>query len=87
MFHVQHYYTACATDAVELPDGKTFADIKEWHIKWGRFFYTFDGITWGEFDMNSEVEVSDWKRPSDVFVFADNGNGLPDYDNQLAARE
>ncbi len=78
-------YNATEEHVVELPEGRQFSDIKEWYMRYGRFFCTFsDGLDWVQTEANeAETEVTDYKRPSYVTLYATDGE-THDYDTVLA---
>jgi len=67
-------YDITTTGTADLSP-KTWADVKEWHIKWDRLYVLFEGETsWQEFDLNSEQnDGADFKRPVRAEVFAGDG--------------
>ena len=64
-------YDITTTGTADLSP-KTWADVKEWHIKWDRLYVFFEGETsCQEFDLNSEQNGgADFKRPRCAEVFA-----------------
>lgn len=49
----------------ELAKGKTWADVKDWYVKWDNLHLTYDNENWSEIDLNSNTDdMTDWKRPS-----------------------
>ena len=61
---------------VELPDGRTWDDVKEWYVKWGCLIVTFKDDITSEIDMDVDTEESiDWKRPNSTEVFTINEDG------------
>jgi len=68
---------SCAvTSDVELPDGRTWDDVKEWYVKWGELVVTFkDGSTSVIEMLIDEEESVNWKRPILTEVYAVNNDG------------
>lgn len=79
-------YTTCAISSVLLPEGRTWADISEWFIKWDTLHVRWvNSSEFAEFELDSNSDDgTDWKRPSCVSIYAVNENGDVDYDKDLA---
>jgi hypothetical protein len=53
----------------ELAEGKTWADVQDWGVKWDTLHVTYDGENWSQIELNSNTEdVTDWKRPAHAQV-------------------
>jgi|LakMenEpi03Aug12_release.lakeMendotaPanAssembly.Ray.scaffolds.fasta_scaffold00460_5 hypothetical protein len=79
--HATYYCSTCAS--VELPEGKTTEDIKEWWIKWGVFHCELMDGSRFEKDMGVEIEP-DTKRPTEVSIYGVNDDGSTNYDHDLS---
>ena len=78
----------CSTlSTIEIPDVKSWADIKEWYVKWETLHYTVDGENWKEIDLgvggcDSLVDMVDIKRPIHVRIMdPETGKTLEDSDD------
>jgi len=86
-YHIDATYHAGAAANVGLPEGKTWADVKDWYIKWDTLH-----IQWGaggkyqEFELNSDTtDCVDWKHPASASIYVvDEETGEPDYDREVA---
>ena len=62
----------CSTlSTIEIPDVTSWADVKEWYVKWDTLHYTVDGENWKEVDLNgcdSLIDAVDMKRPINVRI-------------------
>ncbi len=60
-----------AETLIELPDGRTWSDVKNFFVKWGVLYITWQDDTTWEYDMDSDydIETIDQKNPSSVGVF------------------
>jgi hypothetical protein len=73
-------YTTFTTTHVEFPEGKTWADVGEWYIKWHKLNVLFNGETeYQEFELDEE-HSSDWKRPSASEIRPVSDEGEIDWD-------
>jgi hypothetical protein len=82
---IETVYTLSAVEPVELPEGKTWSDVKSYGVKWGTLYVTFNDDT--EWETNLEgpsMENADWKRPDDVNVYGEK-DGYADFENDLEA--
>ncbi len=82
------YY--CGTlSRVTLPEGRVWADIAEWFIKWDTLHFAFKGEDeWMELDLNTDwsaAETVDSKRPISVTILTEDEDGNPNYDEELAS--
>lgn len=80
-------YTTNASSKITLPEGKTWADVHGWYIKWDTLHINWVGSDdWKEYALNSdETDGTDWKRPTCASIYAIDENGEIDYDAELAA--
>ena len=81
------YYTG-ATARVTFKDGKTWADVKDWYIKWDTLHVLFkDAQDYEEFALESHTDAdsTDWKRPISVSIHPRLDDGSTDYDIDYAA--
>ena len=73
---VETNYTAGGSTEVDLPEGRTWDDVKDFYVKWGVLYITFkDGQEFKE-ELNDGVEVYDMKRPAEVTVYDEEDNEL-----------
>ena len=79
---IETAYSAYNVDEFELPEGKTWADVKSFFVKWGTAHITFKCGLEFERDLGDGLEV-DWKRSSDTEVFEVAEDGSYDYDKPL----
>jgi hypothetical protein len=84
MFQIECSYHAGTSNPIELPEGRTIADIKEAWVKWDTVHIIFNDGTEVEIRMESDgLNAIDWKRPIDVEVFPIAEDGDIDYDNPV----
>lgn len=71
---------------VELPEGKTWADVQNWYVKWDIVCISFKDGTEADLSLNSDgVDAIDWKHPQSVTVYAtDPETEETDYDTIVA---
>jgi hypothetical protein len=61
---------------VDLPEGKTWADVAEWYVKWATLHYRLEGSEdWAEAELGTDFDW-DLKRPSFVEVLELDEDGL-----------
>lgn len=66
-------YTAEAECSIELPVD-SWADVKNWYVRWDTLHYTLDGDSWEELELNNDTaDVVDWRRPIRVTLLDDTG--------------
>ena len=70
---INRSYLACARDKIEIPDVKTFDQVKDWYVKWQIFHYTLDGENWHEIELNCDADV---ERPCYVRITDEAGEDL-----------
>ncbi len=80
-------YLAGTNSRVAFPEGKTWADVQDWYIKWDTLHIHWKSGEDEEFELNSNgIDVIDGKRPTSSSVYAmDETTGKVDYDVELAA--
>ncbi len=63
-------YMHCAPSVVvEIPEIKSWREIKDWFVKWDILHYTLNGDEWYEKELNSHLpDCVDWKRPITVRI-------------------
>lgn len=85
---LEAYYTIVASKVVELPEGKTWANVKDYYVKWGSLVLTFDDGTTVELDGgDADIDSIDFKRPLSYTVWAVNDDEEitdTDYEHPLA---
>ena len=76
-----------ATGTIDLPEGKSWGDVTDWYVKWGRAHLTFKGGERAEIDCNPDIGDSiDWKRPIHAEIYANDASGEPDFGVMLDER-
>jgi hypothetical protein len=87
---VELCYTISAHAVLDLPEGKTWDDVRSHYCKWGKLYLQFNDTPDGEyveFDCgDANYDSVDWKYPRQYSVTlpADmDGDIEPDYDNCL----
>ena len=81
---VAEYSTSSCT-TVEFPEGKTWADVSEWYIKWHKLNVLFNGETeFQEFKLNDDYETEPI-RPSNSKIRAVLEDDEIDWDNDPLA--
>jgi hypothetical protein len=85
--HVVTTYSISAETEVELPEGKTVADIENVWVKWGTIHVEFkgdaDGASLEASESPFDVSDMDCKRPGSMEVLKDDGEGGADWDQIL----
>ena len=62
---------ASTNGTVTFPKGRTWADVKDWYVKWDTLYVAWTDGTEADLALDSEtLEVIDWKRPTSVEVYA-----------------
>ena len=60
----------CTRGIVTLPEGKSWADVRDWYVKYDTLYVVFHDGTEADMELNSQtLDVIDWKRPSSVEVY------------------
>jgi len=78
-------YGAGTKSTIELPESKTWEDVKEWHVKWDTVHITFKDSTQVDIKLHSDtLDVIDWKLPTEVAVYAVFEDGETNYDEEVA---
>jgi hypothetical protein len=73
---------------VELPPGKTWADVEDWYVKWDTFHFKIKGEDkYREESLHSSTDNVDWKRPSYVSIHPTGENGYCDYNEEFDSLE
>lgn len=82
---VEAIHTITSRTGVELPKGKTSADIDYVYIKWGTLKIAFSDDTEMSVDLNDlELDSIDHKHPDTINVFeADDSGQYPNYDAKV----
>jgi hypothetical protein len=76
--HLEATYMTSHLAEIDLPQGKSWDDVKDHYVKWGVLVLTFnDGFT-VEID-GGDVSL-DCKRPQSYTIFAANEDGDADYE-------
>ena len=79
-------YYAGGESSVELPEGKTWADVEWWYVKWDTLFYKLvgDDKEYKE-ELNTDIHESvDWKRPAETQIFELDENRYIDWEKEVA---
>ena len=77
------YPTSARVD-VELPDGKVWADVQDYHIKYGVLVMWFHDDTTFTLDLDIDAEPDDQKWPSRMTVSDEHGNELDERGDTVA---
>ena len=78
-------YYAGTSAKVELPEGKTWADVADWYVKWDVLYITFkDGSLYDRLLHTDALEAIDTKRPSSVTVYGVDEDGETNYADEVA---
>ena len=61
---------------IGLPEGKTWADVTGWYVKWDSLFVQLGAETeYIGISLNSDtIDIIDWKHPAQVSVYEVNGD-------------
>ena len=78
---IEATYETSAVATLDLPEGKTWDDVKEYWIKWGTAVIEFEDGSKLEHELDAPGET-DWKWPVRSVVLKD-GDDF-DYDDPLA---
>lgn len=83
-YEISATYRTEANSRVEFPEGKSWADVKGWFIKWDTIYVTWRDETQFESELNSDsMDGTDWKRPISVSVYPQDEEGEPNYEVEL----
>ena len=74
-------YVCTATDVIELPEGRSWADVASHGLLWDRWFVAYHDGTEAEFPFDGEIDAGeiDFKRP-DYQLFEADEDGVPVWD-------
>jgi hypothetical protein len=62
-------YTLTTDTTFDLPEGKEWDDVKDYHVKWGTLYLTFNDNTTAEIKTNGATfDDADFKRPDTVTI-------------------
>ena len=88
---IETTYSAFGTTVIDLPEGKTWADVAHYYIKWGRLHINFKGTPkddYQEFQLDDVAMESDnYKRPDQTMIWSVAADGEPDYDAEALAKQ
>lgn len=87
-YNIDATYYAGTNANVELPEGKTWADVKDWYIKWDVLHIQWElNGEYQEFELRSDsTDCIDWKRPTSASICEVNEEtGDTDYDKEVAS--
>lgn len=77
---VETFYSTSSCNEVELPEGKTFDDVRCVSVKWGGITIWFnDGSKYEDDLMIEGGQEDDYKRPNEIKVFETNSFELGDF--------
>lgn len=69
---------ACTYGTVTFPEGRTWADVKSWYVKYDTLYVVFSDGKEADMYLSSEtLGVIDWKHPSSVEVYELDEDGEP----------
>jgi hypothetical protein len=78
--YVETVYTFSAAEAVELPEGKTWNDVRSYYVCYGVLHLLWMDGTSTEHDLDGPaLEDQDWKTPDEASVYAAGPDGSPDF--------
>ena len=61
---------AATNGTVTFPEGRTWADVEDWYVKWDTLYVAWTDGTEASMELDSETfDVIDWKRPTSVEVY------------------
>jgi len=85
VYAVEACYNAGTSSRVTFPEGKSWADVKDWFVKWDTLYVLFEGEqTMRELELNSDgLDAIDWKRPTSVSVYPVDADGDVDYEDSV----
>jgi len=88
-YAIETTYKASSVGTITLPSGKVWEDVYDWYVKWDMFHYKLKNESeWRVCDLRSgNVEVSDYKRPTAMYVFRRTPEGHVDYEALLDEKE
>jgi hypothetical protein len=76
---VEGSYNISFTGQVELPEGKTWADVEDYSVHWSSLRVKFnDDPTWHEFNYEDEERTNDvdYSRPVHIVILDEEGQEL-----------
>lgn len=78
---------AGVSSEIDFPEGRTWADVSTWYVKWDNLHITFSDGTQLDIELHSDaLEAIDWKRPKSVEVLEVNEEtGEANYDLEIAS--
>ena len=68
--HVE--YAVCNCVNVEMPEGKSWDDVKDHWVKYDVLHIEFNDGTKTQQELDTDTGCIDWKRPIDVTIYGDN---------------
>ncbi len=76
---IQCDYSISSSTTITLPDNATWADVRDWYVKWGTFHYTLkedpEDAPMRSIELDDvSMDSMDMKRPSGVAVFDSDNN-------------
>lgn len=71
-------YTMANYTVFDLPEGKTLDDVKDYHVRWGTLFLTFDDGSKLQLETNeATLDNVDFKFPDRATFFPVDEDGYP----------
>ncbi len=84
-YFIEATYSTCTRAKVEMPGGKTWADVGDWYVKWDHLYVRFNGEEeYAEIQLLSSDQDTDYKRPDNVTVYPADEDGECDYATEVA---
>lgn len=75
---------ACNTcEIIELPVGYLWDNVESWYVKWGRLHLSFCNGETLEFEIVSDGDLVDWKRPDSTSIYRVESDGNINFENPL----
>jgi len=65
---IENCYNVSCTNVVELPEGKSFDDIKDVSVRWGNIEIEFSDGSKSEVIEQSEISPDEFKRVDEIIV-------------------
>jgi hypothetical protein len=74
---------------VELPEGKTWEDVKSWYVRWSRLHVRFKDDTAFESDETDGIRLDNMDRryPDRAVIVATDDDGCPSFVKVLSVQE
>lgn len=79
-------YPGETNSRVTFPEGKTWADVQYWYLKWNLLHVLWVGAKeYEEFNLLIDTDCINWRRPTSVSIYSVNEESdETDYDSEIA---